>query len=190
MNFIPTSSQTIGPFFHIYFNATKVTGCLLSPGAMGEHIHLACRVLDAEGAPIPDAMIEIWQADAAGIYKHPDDPRHNSSDPALTGFGRLPTNKDGVSEFETVKPGRVPGPNGTLQAPHMNITIFGRGLLKALSTRVYFADDPANDEDTVLALVPQDRRPTLLARRDSQLPGLWRIDLRLSGDGETVFFDV
>ena len=67
---------------------------------MGEHIHLACRVLDAEGAPIPDAMIEIWQADAAGIYKHPDDPRHNSSDPALTGFGRLPTNKDGVSNLK------------------------------------------------------------------------------------------
>jgi protocatechuate 3,4-dioxygenase alpha subunit len=190
MNFIPSSSQTIGPYFHIYFDAKRVTGCLVSPEVNGERIHLACRVLDGEGAPISDGLIELWQADAAGIYNHLDDPRHSSADPALNGFGRLPTNKDGVCEFETVKPGRVPGWNGGLQAPHINVTVFGRGVLKGLYTRVYFADDPANQDDPVLALVPQDRRPTLMARRDPQLPGLWRIELRLSGDGETVFFDV
>jgi protocatechuate 3,4-dioxygenase alpha subunit len=190
MNFIPSSSQTIGPYFHIYFEAKKGTGCLLSPQANGERIRLACRVLDGQGAPVFDAMIEIWQADAAGIYNHPDDPRHSRADPALNGFGRLPTNKEGVCEFATVKPGRVPGWYGALQAPHVNVTVFGRGLLKGLSTRVYFADDPANQDDPVLALVPQDRRATLLARQDSQLPGQWRIDLRLSGEEETVFFDV
>jgi protocatechuate 3,4-dioxygenase alpha subunit len=102
----------------------------------------------------------------------------------------LPTNNDGICEFETVKPGCVSARDGASQAPHFNVAIFGRGLLKGLSTRIYFADDPASQGDPVLALVPQDRRATLMARRDAQLPAVWRIDLRLCGDGETVFFDV
>jgi protocatechuate 3,4-dioxygenase, alpha subunit len=190
MEFIPTSSQTIGPYFHVYFKAEGMVACIAGPQAKGEHIRLACRVIDGLGVPVADAMIELWQADAAGIYNHPDDPRRAQADPAVRGFGRLPTNADGICEFETVKPGRVPGWDGTFQAPHINVTVFGRGLLKALSTRIYFANDSANQNDTVLALVPEDRRDTLLAQRDSQQSGLWRIDLRLSGDGETVFFDV
>jgi protocatechuate 3,4-dioxygenase, alpha subunit len=189
MEFVPSSSQTIGPFFHVYFDAKGATGCVASAKATGERIRLACRMFDGEGVPITDAMLELWQSDAAGIYNHPNDPRHSKADPAVLGFGRLPTNDDGVCEFETVKPGRVPGLNGVFQAPHFNITVFGRGLLKGLSTRIYFAGDSANQDDPILALVPQNRRDTLMARQDAQRPGLWSIDLRLCGDGETVFFD-
>src|SRR5579872_456566 len=142
MEFIPSSSQTIGPFFHVYFKADGIIGSIAGPEAKGEHIRLACRVIDGQGAPIVDAMLELWQADSAGIYNHPDDPRRAQADPAVRGFGRLPTNGVGICEFETVKPGRVPDWNGTLQAPHINVTVFGRGLLKGLSTRIYFADDP------------------------------------------------
>jgi protocatechuate 3,4-dioxygenase alpha subunit len=190
MEFIPSSSQTIGPFFHVYFDEKGVTGCVAAAKAKGERIRLAVRMMDGDGTLISDAMLELWQADAAGIYNHPDDPRRGQADPAVLGFGRLPTNDDGVCEFETVKPGRVPGSNGVFQAPHFNITVFGRGLLKGLSTRIYLAGDPANHEDPVLALVPPNRSETLMARPDPQHPGIWRIDLRLCGDGETVFFDV
>jgi protocatechuate 3,4-dioxygenase alpha subunit len=190
MELIPSASQTIGPFFHVYFQKEGVTGCVASADAKGERIRLAIRMIDGEGAPIPDAMLELWQADAAGIYNHPDDPRRSKMDPAVLGFGRLPTNDDGVCEFETIRPGRVPFGINALQAPHVNITVFGRGLLRALSTRIYFAGDSANQEDPVLALVPQSRRDTLMACQEPQQPGVWRIDLRLCGDGETVFFDV
>lgn len=190
MDFVPSSSQTIGPFFHVYFNEKGVAGSIAEPQAKGVRIRLACRAIDGDGEPIPDAMIELWQADAAGIYNHPDDPRRNQADPAVMGFGRLPTNDDGVCEFQTIVPGHVPGWNRALQAPHINVTIFGRGLLKGLSTRIYFAGNSANQDDPVLALVPSDRRDTLMARQNSHDPGLWSIDLRLSGDGETVFFDV
>jgi len=190
MDFVPSSSQTIGPFFHVYFNEKGVTACIASAHAKGNRIRLLCRVLDGTGTPVPDAMVEIWQADAAGIYNHPDDPRRSEADTAVMGFGRLPANDDGVCEFDTIIPGRVPGRNGALQAPHINVTIFGRGLLKGLSTRIYFARNSANHDDPVLALVPQDRRDTLMARQDSREPSLWTIDLRLSGDGETAFFDV
>lgn len=190
MELVPSSSQTIGPFFHVYFNEKGVTASVAAPHAKGDRIRLACRVLDGEGMCVPDAMIELWQADAAGIYNHPDDPRRNQADPAVLGFGRLPATDDGVCEFETVMPGRVPSWNGALQAPHVNVTIFGRGLLKGLSTRIYFAGNSANQDDPILALVPQDRRDTLMVRQDSREPSLWSIDLRLCGDGETVFFDV
>ena len=95
MEFIPSSSQTIGPFFHVYFDEKGVTARVASDHAKGERIRLACRVIDGDGAPSPDAMIELWQADAAGIYNHPDDPRRSQADPAVMGFGRLPTNDDG-----------------------------------------------------------------------------------------------
>jgi protocatechuate 3,4-dioxygenase, alpha subunit len=190
MDFVPSSSQTIGPFFHVYFNEKGVSARVVSAEAKGDRIHLECRVIDGDGAPISDAMIELWQADAAGIYNHPADPRRSEADPAVAGFGRLPANDDGVCEFETIMPGRVHSWNDALQAPHINVTIFGRGLLKGLSTRIYFAGNSANQDDPVLALVPSDRRDTLMARQNSQEPGHWSIDLRLSGDGETVFFDV
>lgn len=151
---------------------------------------LACRVLDGDGAPVPDAMIEIWQADTNGKYNHPDDRQDKIVDPAFLGFGRMGTADDGSCSFETIKPGRVPGPGNVLQAPHLNVAVFARGMLKQLYTRMYFDGDPANREDPVLALVPEDRRETLIARPDSGRPGVWRFELHLQGEHETVFFDV
>ena len=187
--FVATASQTVGPFFHIELTHDEVLGRIAAPQARGEHIRLAIRVLDGDGASIPDAMVEIWQADANGKYNHPDDPQPKTPDPAVTGFGRLGTDENGAVVFETVRPGRVPGIDGALQAPHFNVHVFARGILRHSSTRIYFAGDGANNEDAVLRLVPPARRETLLARPNAQTPGTWAIDLRLCGDGETVFFD-
>ena len=112
------------------------------------------------------------------------------ADETFMGFGRLPTSEDGSCTFETIRPGRVPGPRGTLQAPHINVSVFARGLLKRLSTRVYFADDPANNEDPVLALVPKHRHATLFAHPDPVRDRGWIQEIRMRGEGETVFFDV
>jgi protocatechuate 3,4-dioxygenase alpha subunit len=191
MRMIPTPSQTVGPFFA--FGLTESRGsvrCIAGPAAKGERMLLMCRVLDGDDAPVPDAMIEIWQADAEGKYNHPDDPQHQTTDPACTGFGRMGTDEDGLCEFETIKPGRVPGPGGILQAPHLNVALFARGLLKQLYTRAYFANDPANGEDPILALVPQNRRETLMARLDGKRRNCWKFDIHLRGQRETVFFDV
>jgi protocatechuate 3,4-dioxygenase alpha subunit len=151
---------------------------------------LVCRVLDGNGAAVDDAMIEIWQADAEGKYRHPADSRHELADAECAGFGRLATDANGECVFETIKPGRVAGNDGRLQAPHLNVSVFARGVLNRLATRIYFAGEAANREDPVLGLVPEKRRETLMAVRDSTHEGQWRFDVRLSGDGETVFFDV
>jgi protocatechuate 3,4-dioxygenase alpha subunit len=139
---------------------------------------------------VSDAMIELWQANAAGKYNHPEDPQATAADPDCSGFGRLGTDRDGVCVFETIKPGRVPGNDGALQAPHLNVSVFARGVLKRLATRIYFAGDPANVEDPVLALVPAERRATLMARPDPSHPTDWGMDVHLSGECETVFFDI
>jgi protocatechuate 3,4-dioxygenase alpha subunit len=191
MDHVPTPSQTVGPFFHFSLTSDqhsvrKIAG----PEAKGERVWLACRILDGDGAPVNDAMVEIWQADAAGVYHHPEDPRHPMVDPGFLGFGRRATAADGSCEFETVKPGRVPGAGNVLQAPHLNLAVFARGMLKQLYTRVYFTGEPANEGDPVLALVPKERRGTLLAQPDSARPGGWRFDIHLQGEQETVFFDV
>ena len=188
-HFVAIPSQTVGPFFHLGLAHGERRGCLAGPDARGERIRVAIRALDAEGAGVPDAMIELWQADANGKYNHPDDPQDKIPDPAFNGFGRLPTDKNGLATFETVRPGRVPAIDGALQAPHINVHIFSRGVLRHVSTRIYFAGDPANDSDAILRLVPQARRRTLIASYDAQAPGAWRIDFRLCGDDETVFFD-
>ena len=159
--------------------------CLAAPGALGERVKLSCRVFDGEGIPIDDAMIEIWQANAAGKYSHPDDLQEKPIDPNFRGFGRSATDENGACTFETIKPGRVPG-----KAPHINVSVFARGTLDRFVTRIYFAADPANHEDPILARVPEDRRATLMAQPDSQNPGAWHFDIHLSGDHETVFFDV
>ena len=168
MRLEPTASQTVGPFFHFCLTQ-QPKGCLTGAG---ERIRVEFRVCDGDGAAVDDAMIEIWQADADGNY--------DSS--AFHGFGRLATDGDGRCVFETVKPGRV-----ELQAPHINVCIFARGLLKHLVSRVYFAGDAANVDDPVLPLVAENRRETLMACLDQ---GVWKFDIRLSGEGETVFFDV
>ena len=183
---VPTPSQTAGPFFHLGMSAGRPSHCLAGPEAQGERVRITCRVFDGDGMGVRDAALEIWQADAEGKYGAPEKP----SDPAFHGFGRAATGEDGSCIFETIKPGRAPGNGGALQAPHLNVSIFARGLLCRLATRIYFAGDPANLEDPVLALVPQERRQTLMARLDPAQPGRWFIDIHLCGDKETVFFDV
>ena len=186
----PTPPQTIGPFFHIALPANESVGHLAGPGAEGEVLTLICRVLDVEGAPVEDALLELWQADASGVYNHPADPRYADHDPAVPGFARSATNEKGECCFNTVKPGRVAGLDGATQAPHINVSVFARGLLKRAITRVYFENDSANAEDRVLSGVPEGRRATLLARRDASQPSLWRFDIHLAGPRETVFFAI
>jgi protocatechuate 3,4-dioxygenase alpha subunit len=188
-----TPSQTVGPYLHLglapadYKFREMFSAVLADPGMPGTHIRIEGRILDGEGNVAPDAMVEIWQADHQGRYAHPADGRPLASN-SFRGFGRCTTDKGGFA-FATIKPGAVPGPNGTTQAPHINVGIFSRGLLKRLFTRIYFAGDPANASDPILALVPSDRRDTLIAKPDPAKPGLYRFDIRLQGAGETVFFD-
>jgi len=185
-----TPSQTVGPFFHLCLTVDETLGRLAGPGAEGERVTLVCRVLDGDGIPLNDAMIELWQADGTGAYNHPDDPRYADHDPAFRGFGRLATNEQGVCVFETVKPGCAPTSNGTREAPHINVSVFARGLLKRAVTRIYFAGDPANEQDPVLALAPPDRRNTLIAHPDPDQPSVWKFDIHLCGERETVFFEI
>jgi protocatechuate 3,4-dioxygenase, alpha subunit len=187
-----TPSQTIGPFFHFSLTteAASVTD-LVGPKTQGERIKVVGVVRDREGAPLPDAMVEIWQANAAGRYNHPADQQDKPLDADFTGFGRCGTDADGKFQFRTIKPGAVPGRGNSLQAPHINVAVFARGLLRQLHTRLYFADEPANDNDPVLLLVPEARRPTLMAARAEEPGGpVYRFDIVLQGEGETVFFDV
>jgi protocatechuate 3,4-dioxygenase, alpha subunit len=185
-----TPSQTIGPFFHLCLPVNETVGRLAGPGAEGEALTLICRVLDADGAPVDDAMIELWQADASGVYNHPDDPRYQDHDPAFPGFARAATDESGECTFQTVRPGAVKEDDGAVHAPHINVSVFARGLLKRAVTRVYFEDDAANVNDPVLSCVPKQRRETLLARRDSAQAWIWRFDIHLSGERETVFFAI
>jgi protocatechuate 3,4-dioxygenase, alpha subunit len=186
---VPTPSQTVGPFFKMELTTDEhCIRCVAGSQAKGERVWITFRVLDGDGVPVNDAMLEIWQADANGKYSHPDDPQPKKLDPGWIGFGRLGTGEDGTCVLETIKPGRVP--NGSLQAPHLPLAVFARGMLKQLYTRVYFAGDAANNDDPTLQLVPPDRRETLMARPDPAHPGYWLFDVILQGDRETVFFDV
>jgi len=190
MDRIPTPSQTAGPFFHLGLTTTRSVAEIADAKAQGEHLTLICRVFDGEGNALNDAMIEIWQADAEGRYNHPDDPQNKLCDPHCAGFGRMATDENGVCVFETIKPGRVLANDGGLQAPHLNLSVFARGVLKRLATRLYFSGDPSNPGDPVLSLVPPNRRETLMAHPDPARPGAWRFDVHLSGNRETVFFDI
>ena len=182
-------SQTVGPFFHLGLTTNAAVGCLAAQEAKGERIRLRFRLLDGAGAPVPDGVIELWQADASGKYDHPADRQERMPDRAFCGFGRLATDAEGACTFETVRPGRVPNGSGGWQAPHINVSVFARGLLARLCTRVYVDADTALPEDAVLALVPAERRQTLLAQRGAT-PGNWTFDIHLQGPQETVFFDI
>ena len=187
-----TPSQTVGPFFSSSLLRDDAPGnVLVQPETVGERLRIEGRVLDGDGAPISDALIEVWQANSDGRYRHPADTRELPLDPTFSGFGRCGTDEDGRFWFETVKPGAVPFDEREHQAPHIAVTIFARGLLNHLVTRIYFADEPANAIDPILRLVPEERRVTLLARR---LPvdgtPAYRFDIILQGAGETVFFNV
>jgi protocatechuate 3,4-dioxygenase alpha subunit len=207
-----TPSQTVGPFFH-YGLPWKGGADLVGKSDMGarpelfpedhyvlnlsaptgtpqgDAIEIAGHVYDGNGEVVPDAMIEIWQANDAGRYASLDDPRDELPvDPHFVGFGRSSTSADGVYRFRTIRPGRVPGPGNSLQAPHLAMSVFGRGIVKRLATRLYFVDGAGNDTDPVLAAVPSERRDTLIARRRDD--GCWWLDIHLQGARETVFFDL
>jgi protocatechuate 3,4-dioxygenase alpha subunit len=188
-----TPSQTVGPFFAYgltpngkYSWNDAFTNNLLTPDVSGERIRIEGFVYDGDGANVPDAMLEIWQADAQGRFSDPQDSR-GLTNSSFKGFGRCGTGPEGYA-FETIKPGAVPGPNGKPQAPHIVLAIFGRGMTMQSMTRIYFDDEPANAGDGVMALVPEDRRNTLIAKKTA--PGVYRFDIYLQGDNETVFFDV
>jgi protocatechuate 3,4-dioxygenase, alpha subunit len=191
-----TPSQTVGPFFAYgldpkgrYDWVQTVGNDLITPDASGERIRIEGRVLDGDGAPVNDAMVEIWQADAAGRYAHPADTRRPNA--KFTGFGRTGTEADGGFAFSTIKPGAVPGPEGKTQAPHILVAVFARGMLRHLYTRIYFADEAGNANDPVLALVPADRRATLTAKRGEKSgQPVYVFDIRLQGADETVFFEI
>jgi protocatechuate 3,4-dioxygenase, alpha subunit len=181
---------TVGPYFTVCVGEDLCIPQIAKPEAKDERVKLICAVFDRNGECVPDTLIEIWQANADGKYNHPADRQAKSIDAVFRGFGRQVTNLSGACEFETIKPGRVPGPRGALQAPHLEVGIFTRGVLKRLATRIYFAGDAANGECPVLALVPKSRRATLMAQPVAGQPGCWRQEIYLSGPKETVFFEV
>jgi protocatechuate 3,4-dioxygenase, alpha subunit len=185
---VATGSQTIGPFFHVGPGATDRLGMLAMPDTPGEHIRLRVRVLDGDGAPVSDSMVEVWQADAEGRYSSPP-PTPDAAPPAFTGFGRLGTSEDGWCTFETIRPGKVAAGSGARQAAHINVCVFARGLPRHLYTRIYFEGDVDLEHDPLLSLVTGDRRGTLVARRPAD-PATWEFIVRLQGDNETVFFDL
>lgn len=190
---IVTASQTVGPFFH--FALERPTwGDLTADGAKGEKIRIEGQVRDADG-PVPDAFVEIWQANAAGKYDHPEDDQDKPLDPKFRGFGRAFTDAQGFYRFTTIRPGAVPGPGNTLQAPHINVTLFARGLLKRLVTRIYFADQAeANEADPVLNSIDDlEARRTIIAEakaNGAESIKTYRFDIVMQGKGETAFFDI
>lgn len=187
---LQTPSQMIGPFFAPSLLRAPMNA-LDQPGVQGESISIEGRVIDGNGAPVDDAIIEIWQANARGRYDHPDDHHENLLDPGFHGFGRAGTDKSGGFRFTTVKPGSVAGPDGAVAAPHINVSIFARGLLKRLATRIYFPGEPLNASDKVLNSAPPARRETLIARKSAEsASAVFRFDIVLQGAGETVFFAV
>lgn len=187
-----TGSQTVGPFFSLGLLHKEACRNVLSGSATaGERIRLEGRVLDGDGAAVPDALIEIWQANAFGRYNHPSDQGEAPLDPEFTGFGRAGTDEEGRYWFETIKPGRVAFNAHLQQAPHINVTIFARGLLNHLVTRLYFADEASNATDVTLQCVPEERRATLLAAREEQEGAVvYRFDIHLQGENETAFFNL
>ena len=188
MSLYATANQTVGPFLHIGL-AWLNTDRIATAGVHGERFTIQGRVLDGDGVGVGDGMIEIWQANAQGKYAHPEDTQKKPLDATFKGFGRIPTNAKGAFRFSTIKPGSVPGPDGKLQAPHLVVSVFMRGQLKHLATRIYFPDEPANAKDPILGLVPAARRATLLAGKVAGRKGLLEWNVILQGRGETVFFD-
>ena len=192
-----TPSQTVGPFFAYGLTSNgkydwndAFTSNLVTPDTSDTRIRIEGRVFDGDGAPVPDCMLEIWQADAQGRFSDPQDKRAlpNSS---FKGFGRCGTDANGGYAFDTIKPGIVPDPDGKPQAPHVLLAIFARGMLLHLYTRIYLSGEAGNAADPVLALVPAERRATLIAQQaNCNGNAVYRLDIRLQGDDETVFFDI
>jgi protocatechuate 3,4-dioxygenase alpha subunit len=187
-----TASQTVGPFLGI--GLPWPDGPFVVPEGTPGAITITGRVLDGAGEPVPDALVETWQAGPDGRFSHPDDPRADRGGQPRTfrGFGRCPTGPDGSYRIVTMKPGPLPCPDGGTEAPHLDVSVFARGLLDRLVTRIYFPDESvANSADPVLcSLDDQALAATLIAQAAPDTPGELRFDIRLQGDRETVFFDV
>jgi protocatechuate 3,4-dioxygenase alpha subunit len=182
MSDLLTPSQTVGPFLSI--GLTWLHGHLVVAGDAPGAIRISGVLRDGEGAPVTDGMIETWQADQDGRFDHPDDPR-GASGSGFEGFGRCATDGEGRYEIVTVKPGAL----GDGQAPHIDVSVFARGLLDRVVTRIYFPDETAaNAADPLLSALPPERAATLVA--ESAGEGALRFDIRLQGDGETVFLQV
>jgi protocatechuate 3,4-dioxygenase alpha subunit len=188
MSLQATTSQTVGPYFSIGLTRLKKVD-LAGPGVSGERITISGRVLDGDGKPVPDALIEVWQANCHGKYAHPADEQKKPLEPGFDGYGRIPTDENGRFSFATLKPGGVPGPDGNQQAPHIAVSVFARGLLRRLVTRIYFPDEPANSGDFVLNLVEPARRGTLIPKRILGQGAAFEWNVILQGLEETVFFD-
>jgi len=191
-----TPSQTVGPFFAYGLTPTgryewndAFTNNLVTPDATGERIRIEGQVFDGDGKPVPDCMLEIWQADASGNFADPKDSRALPNS-RFRGFGRCGTGANGEYVFDTIKPGQVPDPDGKPQAPHILVAVFARGMLLQNYTRIYLDGEASNAADPVMALVPAERRATLIARRVPGGSATYQFDIHLQGDGETVFFDV
>ncbi len=180
-----TASQTVGPYLRIGLIYGEGQNNLVQEETAGERIKITGIVYDSNGDPITDAMIEIWQADANGIYDHPNDPLRDQADPHFRGFGRAENKKGGVYEFTTIKPGSRDG-----NAPFINVHVFARGMLIHTMTRIYFEDEAANAADPVLNSVDSGRRHTLIATHEAsdEIP-VYRFDIRFQGEDETVFFE-
>jgi protocatechuate 3,4-dioxygenase alpha subunit len=188
-----TPSQTVGPFMAIAL--PWLDGPFVVPEGTPGAIEITGRLLDGAGLPVPDGLIETWQADPDGRFAHPDDPR-GAAEPveaAFRGFGRCPTGPDGGYRIVTLRPGPLPSPDRSTEAPHLDVSVFARGMLNRVVTRIYFCDEQeANAADPVLtAIADPDRRATLIATvQTGGPPAEFRFDIRLQGARETVFFDV
>jgi protocatechuate 3,4-dioxygenase alpha subunit len=181
-----SGNQTVGPYLHIGLE-WLTTRDIAGKGIKGERVAIAGRLIDGDGNGVNDGLIEIWQANAEGKYAHPEDTQKKPLEKGWRGFGRIPTDAKGGFRFTTIKPGRVPAPDGSLQAPHLVVSVFMRGMLKHLMTRIYFPEETAaNAQDPILKLVPAARRPTLIPKKKGKTLE-WNVVLQ--GKSETVFFD-
>ena len=186
MSLFATANQTVGPYLHIGLDWLN-TRNIARAGIKGERVTVQGRLIDGDGVGVNDGIVEIWQANSYGKYAHPEDQQKKPLEKGFRGFGRIPTDAKGAFKFTTIKPGPVPGPGGRLQAPHLVVSVFMRGMLRHLMTRMYFPDDTANATDPILKLVPPARRQTLIGRRKAK--GILEWNLILQGKNETVFFD-
>lgn len=189
MTLQPTGSQTVGPYFHIGF--THLNKSDLAPeGTPGVRIKIRGEILDGNGAAIDDAVLEVWQADGSGNFSQVPAQNKDEAKQRFHGFGRIPADAYGKFELTTVKPGRIPGPTNSMQAPHISVTLFMRGLLKPLHTRMYFPDEPSNADDVILNTVEASRRSTLVLQNVAGAANLYEWTVVVQGLGETVFFEI
>jgi protocatechuate 3,4-dioxygenase alpha subunit len=191
MKYLQTPSQTVGPFFHYGLMTQDDFNILVNDDTQGQRIRIMGRVIDGSGDSLLDALVEIWQADMNGYFNHPADSNHKRADRNFRGFGRMDTLNNGIYTFKTIKPGAVLFDETRMQAPHINVRVFARGMLIHAYTRLYFSDEAAaNQNDPILNLVPAERRHTLIAMLENRgdLP-TYCFNIVLQGENETVFFD-